>query len=201
MDEVTRRLEREALESPAAGARLAQHYLRGARYEEVVELMAGAPPTGGPAALLAMAAALTSSGDDVGAYAALVNRARQLPRHGRVVLIGDFLQPVEDTHRLLRARAAQRVRGHLLRIVDPAEESLPYDGRVMFGDPETGSNMLVDWVSSSRPAYQQAWRRHGFALEDVVRNVGWTIATHHTDRPAEEALLSLYLAIADVLET
>lgn len=154
-------------------------------------------PVSGPAALLRMADTLSRlDASPKSAYEALVARVRSLPRHSRVVLIGDFLQPAEETERLLKALVAQRIRGHMLRIIDPAEETLPYEGRVMFDDPETVRSTLVDWVSSSRPNYLRAWSLHGEALRDVARTHGWTIATHHTNRPAEEALLNLYLAVS-----
>ncbi|MEQ8665712.1 MAG: DUF58 domain-containing protein [Rhodospirillales bacterium] len=167
--------------------------------ERIALAETGRPPSSGSGALMAMADELSHWRDaPPSASAALFARARQLPRHARVVLIGDFLEPVEETHRLLKALAAQRIRGHLLRIVDPAEETLPYDGRVLFDDPEDGHSTLVDWVASSRPAYLSAWRRHGESLRDAARSSGWSIDTHHTDRPPEEALLALYLAVAGI---
>lgn len=169
--------------------------------ERIALAETGRIPSGGPGALIAMAEELAFHREAAtSAHEALMSRVRQLPRHGRVVLIGDFLQPVEETTKLLRALAAQRIRGHILRIIDPAEETLPYDGRVLFDDPESGRSTLVDWVAASRPDYLKAWAAHGDALRDATRRAGWTIDTHHTDRPAEEALLNLYLAVAGISE-
>lgn len=167
--------------------------------ERIALAETGRVPSGGPGALLAMAEGLDRiNADPMSAHRALIGRARQLPRHARVVLIGDFLEPIEETRNLLKSLAAQRIRGHILRIIDPAEETLPYNGRVLFDDPETGRATLVDWVAASRPDYLKSWRRHGEALRDAARASGWTIDTHHTDRPAEEALLNLYLAVAGI---
>ena len=188
-----RKVDRASLLAMALGVLL----VRGG--ERIALAETGRPPSSGPGALLAMADSLSRvHADPPNADDALLGRARQLPRHARVVLVGDFLQPIEDTHRLLKALAAQRIRGHILRIVDPAEETLPYDGRVLFDDPEDGHSTLVDWVASSRPAYLAAWRRHGEALADAARMSGWSIDSHHTHRPPEEALLALYLAVSGI---
>ena len=45
----------------------------------------------------------------------------RIPRHARVVLIGDFLHPLPDTKRVVAALAARAIRGHLLQVLDPAE--------------------------------------------------------------------------------
>ena len=55
-----------------------------------------------------------------------------LPRHARVVLIGDFLAPLDDIQAAIGRLAAVPVTGHLLQVLDPAEALLPYAGRVRF---------------------------------------------------------------------
>ena len=60
-----------------------------------------------------------------------------LPRHARAVLIGDFLAPLEEIHQAVAALAARPVRGHILQVLDPEEETLgesnrAYSGRVLF---------------------------------------------------------------------
>ncbi|HTC18762.1 MAG TPA: DUF58 domain-containing protein, partial [Stellaceae bacterium] len=46
-----------------------------------------------------------------------------LPRHGHVVLMGDFLAPLEAIHALVLRFADAGLKGHVLQILDPAEES------------------------------------------------------------------------------
>src|SRR3546814_5176856 len=54
---------------------------------------------------------------------------RTLPRHARLVLIGDFLDPLEQWYAAMRFHTAQGARGHLVQVLDPAEEDLPFTGR------------------------------------------------------------------------
>ena len=55
-----------------------------------------------------------------------------LPRAGLLVMIGDFLSPLDDVDAIVTRFAATGLKGHLLQIIDPAEEDLPFDGRVRF---------------------------------------------------------------------
>ena len=53
-------------------------------------------------------------------------------RHAQVVLFGDFLSPLERIQETIGRMSAVPVTGYLLQILDPAETTLPYDGRVRF---------------------------------------------------------------------
>lgn len=123
-----------------------------------------------------------------------------LPRHARIVLIGDFLAPLAETERAVRALAARGVTGHLLQILDPAEESLPFQGRTLFEGVENDGTLLVRRTENLRDAYTARMAAHRAALAALARAAGWTLAVHHTDRPAEAALLPLYVALAERLD-
>ncbi len=159
-------------------------------HERVAVLGQGQPPSSGRAALIRMAAELDrADGPTLG--------GQSLPRHGQVVLIGDFLTPLEDLTRIIGGYAAVGVRGHLLQVLDPAEESLPFSGRVLFKGLEQEGQALFGRVESIREEYQKAVLAHRQGLRDAVAAVGWTFGLHHTDRSPETALLALYLALAD----
>lgn len=153
----------------------------------------GQPPSAGKATLIRMAAELqgTSGGASSGTPPALA-----LPHHGELVLIGDFLSPLEDLAGVVATYAAAGVRGHLLQVLDPAEESLPFAGRVLFKGMEREGDALFGKVESIRDDYQAALAAHRQGLSDLAASVGWTFSLHHTDRPPETALLALYLALA-----
>ncbi len=119
-----------------------------------------------------------------------------LPAHGRVVLIGDFLQPLEDIQRTVAQLAAIPVRGHLLQILDPAEALLPYSGRVRFRGVEADGDMLVPQVEGIRDAYASALAAQQAGLGALCRAANWGFATHRTDAQPATALLGLYTALA-----
>ena len=119
-----------------------------------------------------------------------------LPRYGRVVLIGDFLASLEETRIAVSAFAHHGLRGHLVQVLDPAEETLPFDGRYRFRGPEQEGEVLIGRVESLRHDYKREMAAHGAGLEALVRAAGWGFSRHHTDRPPETALMALYLALS-----
>ncbi len=121
----------------------------------------------------------------------------RLARHARAVLFGDFWDPLEDTGRAIARLAGQGVRGHLLQVVDSAEETLPYAGRVRFESVQPGdAGALVPRVEAVRGAYAERVTRHREGLAALAATAGWTFATHRTDQPPEVALLALHQRLA-----
>jgi uncharacterized protein (DUF58 family) len=118
-------------------------------------------------------------------------------RHGTVVLISDFLLPLEQLDAALRGWTRARARGHLLQLLDPAEEVLPYDGRVRFTGLEGEKDLLVPQAAALREAYVERLSAHRAGLSAIARSVGWTFAVHHTDSPARVALTALHAAMAE----
>ena len=120
----------------------------------------------------------------------------KLPRHARVVLIGDLLAPLDAWQATVARLAAVPLSGVLLQVLDPAEVLLPYEGRVRFQGMTTGPSTLIPRVESVRAQYAQrlAAQQHGLAA--ICAAAGWGFAVHRTDHPAEAALLALYAALA-----
>jgi hypothetical protein len=122
--------------------------------------------------------------------------AQPLPRHARLVLISDFFIPLDDLREQLRGFLAMGVRGHLLQVLDPAEPSLPFAGRVRFEGLEDDGSALIDNVDSVRRRYRDRIAAHRQGLRDLVRSLGWTLASHVCDHPPEPPLLALYNALS-----
>ena len=156
--------------------------------ERVALIGAGLPPAHGRAVLDRMALIMARAADAVEGLPPVM----RLPRHASVVLIGDFLMPLDETQDLLAGYAASGVRGHLLQVLDPAEESLPYDGRVRFEGLEREGNLVLARVEAVREQYQARLAGHQAGLAALARSHGWSLATHRTDRPPHQALLALY---------
>ncbi len=118
-----------------------------------------------------------------------------LPRAGQLVLIGDFLAPLETVHTTVAQFAGAGLKGHLLQTVDPAEEELPFAGRVRFEGVEQREELVISRVETVREDYRQRFQRHRDGLAAIARAVGWTIGFHRTDRPPHLALLALHAAL------
>jgi len=118
-----------------------------------------------------------------------------LPRAGQLVLIGDFLAPLEAVHAMVGQFAGAGLKGHLLQIVDPAEEELPFAGRVRFEGVEEHDELVISRVETVREDYRLRFQRHRDGLAAIARAVGWSVGFHRTDRPPHLALLALHAAL------
>jgi uncharacterized protein (DUF58 family) len=157
-------------------------------------LGSGAPPLSGRIALNRIAALIgRPAGSEV---ATSLPAFEALPRHAQLVLISDFLSPLNDIQRMVARFAAGGLRGHLLQVLDPAEETLPFDGRVRFEGVEDRDEVLISRVETVREEYVGRVAAHRDGLAAIVRPAGWSFATHRTDRPPHTALLALYTALA-----
>ena len=119
-----------------------------------------------------------------------------LPRAAQIVLIGDFLMPLDEVSAAVARFAGAGVKGHLLQIADPAEEELPFGGRVRFEGVEEADDLVISRVETVREDYALRFRAHREGLAAVARAVGWTFGHHRTDRPPHLALLALHAALA-----
>jgi len=123
-------------------------------------------------------------------------QGERLPRHARIVLIGDFLSPLPELDSLVRSYAGQGIGGHLLQVLDPAEEDLPFRGRTRFEGVEGEGALTIGRAETLREAYLNRLAARREAVQALARAVGWTAAFHRTDRPPQTALLALYAALS-----
>jgi uncharacterized protein (DUF58 family) len=165
--------------------------LRGA--EHVAILGSGQRPSRGASTLDQMAARLARPTGE--ADSDLPPQA-VLPRHAQLILISDFLAPLDAIGQALRPFAAAGVRGHMLQVLDPAETSLPMRGRIRFEGLEGEGDVLVRRVDGVRQAYQARLSAQQLGLTQLSQRFGWTFAIHRTDRPPQTALLALHAALA-----
>jgi len=123
-----------------------------------------------------------------------------LPRAAYVALFSDFLSEPEDIQKTIAGLAGRGVRGQLVQIMDPAEESLPFTGRVRFSGFENEGQTLLGRVENVRDSYRERLARHREAIGAITRRAGWGFIVHHTDRPPQTALLPLYTAMAGTFD-
>lgn len=134
-------------------------------------------------------------GGDAGAGAG-VPRVEPIPRFARIVMLADFLLPLETLAGIVGAYAGRGIRGHLLQILDPAEETLPFSGRIRFEGCENEGEVLFGRAERVREAYCAAITSHRRGLTALAAAFDWTFAVHHTDQPPEPALLGIFTALS-----
>src|SRR3954463_2577958 len=109
-----------------------------------------------------------------------------------VVVLSDLWSPAADVLRTIAQLSANGAHGHVVQIVDPAEETFPFSGRVEFVDPEDGHSITVGRAEAWREEYQARIERHRAEIRAETDRLGWTFVIHRTDRPASELLLRLH---------
>ncbi|MGI9462330.1 MAG: DUF58 domain-containing protein, partial [Aestuariivirgaceae bacterium] len=119
-----------------------------------------------------------------------------LPRFSTCLLIGDFLSPLDEISDSLSALAAEGTTGHLVQVLDPAEETFPFEGRTEFLEFAGAGKLTVGKAQTLRESYHGKLARHRSGLKQLLRRLGWTYMLHHTDQPAQQCLMSLYGLIA-----
>lgn len=118
-----------------------------------------------------------------------------LPRHATVVLISDFLAPLDHAEASIRALSRQGLKGHLVQVLDPAEETLPFSGRVRFVGLEQEGATVIDRAEEARTGYIRKLTAHRDGLRALATQVGWSFGVHHTDHSPQLALAALHNAI------
>lgn len=150
------------------------------------------PPRSGKAQLLNMARALMDP-DEAEDYGA--PKPRVLPSGSRAVFFSDFMGDVSKTEAALSAAADRGVKGAIVHLLDPTEESFPFDGRTVFQSMSGAVEFETLKAKTLRDAYLERLANRKAALQMLCKRTGWRYLCHHTDGPAEPALLWLYTAL------
>jgi uncharacterized protein (DUF58 family) len=164
------------------------------RAGERIALLGLTPPMASRKATSRLAESLAANEGSAALKSSLPPKAR-LSRFSSAILFGDFLDPPEAIAERLNEMAQGEVQGHLVQILDPAEETLAYEGRTEFRSPEGGERWIADRVETLRGAYQAKLAAHRAQIEEAARRIGWSFLVHHTDRPAAEPLLTLVMRL------
>lgn len=150
-------------------------------------------PKGGKAQLLRLAQALMDpvTHNDYGAPA-----QKTLPAGARAVYLSDFLGPTEPVEKALTSAADRGVKGAMVQVLDPDEETFPYAGRTVFTSMQESMTYETRRAGGVRHAYLDRLAARRDWLHHLAKRTGWRVTTHKTGTPAEPALLWLYHALA-----
>lgn len=108
-------------------------------------------------------------------------------KRGLMVLISDFLAPLDDLEQALTQIAA---RGHELivfQVLDPAEVTFELRGTAVFEDLESGRTLTVDPVAT-RKDYRRQLEAHCAQVAALCQRLGGAHVRLSTDQPLELAL-------------
>jgi uncharacterized protein (DUF58 family) len=113
----------------------------------------------------------------------------------RALFISDFMGDVGEVKLALTKAADRGVRGVLLQVLDPTEESFPFRGRTIF--ESVGGSLSHETLKANdlKGRYLDRLAERKAELQALCALTGWQYGQHHTDHSAQAALLWLYGAM------
>ncbi len=124
-----------------------------------------------------------------------VPEARAMLPHARAVFLSDFLGDIEGVRVALEKAADRGVRGVLMQVLDPAEETFPFQGRTVFQSIAGSLNHETRKASELKDRYLARLADRKDELTKLCKAAGWQYHCHVTDRSAQQAMLWLYRAL------
>jgi uncharacterized protein (DUF58 family) len=109
-----------------------------------------------------------------------------------IVLVSDLWSPMAEIRTTLAQLSVTGAHGHVIQIVDPAEETFPYSGRVEFVEPEGGGEITVGRAEAWKTDYESRIARHRAEIRAETDRLGWSFAIHRTDHAATALMLALH---------
>jgi uncharacterized protein (DUF58 family) len=109
-----------------------------------------------------------------------------------IVALSDFWSPITDIRTMLAGLSASGAHGALIQVVDPAEETFPYSGRVEFVEPEDGNVIVAGRAERWAGDYVARVALHREQIRLETGKLDWLFSTHTTSRSAAELLLFLH---------
>lgn len=112
------------------------------------------------------------------------------------VLLSDFWSPIDDVRSAIARLSAAGAQGHVVQVVDPAEETFPYSGRIEFVEPEGAGAITAGRAETWRRDYSARVELHRSEIRAQTDRCGLSFIVHRTDRPASELLLQLHARLS-----
>jgi uncharacterized protein (DUF58 family) len=109
-----------------------------------------------------------------------------------IVVLSDLWSPISEIRSMLAGLSASGAHGALVQIVDPAEESFPYSGRIEFVEPEGGGVIIAGRAERWGGDYVARVALHRDEIRSETNKLDWLFSTHTTSRSAAELLLFLH---------
>ena len=128
------------------------------------------------------------SGNQTDIAKPLSDVAQLVSQRSLVIVLSDFLVPVESLRvplGLLRARRHEVV---LMRILDPREVDFDFEQAAMVRDAESQREIFVDPLNA-KGMYQERFQQHQRDLRSLCESSGIALETMRTDQPMDQSLV------------
>ena len=115
----------------------------------------------------------------------------EIKNNSEVILISDFLNDIEQTKEIIQNLSSRGINGNIIQILDPAEITFPYKGRINFSDLEKEESILIGKAESLRTSYKKLITAHCNKIKKMALAYSWKYYLDTTDVAAESSLLKI----------
>jgi uncharacterized protein (DUF58 family) len=115
----------------------------------------------------------------------------EIKSNSDVILISDFLNDIKHTEEILRKLSARGINGNMIHILDPAEKTFPYKGRINFNGLEEEESILIGNAESIKNNYKKAMNSHCTKIKKLSLSYSWKYYMDTTDNSPESSLLKI----------
>lgn len=113
-----------------------------------------------------------------------------------LIILSDFLSETAKIEHFLRNIGPKVEQVCLIQVMDPLEETFPFEGRVLFKGSEGEAPFLASNSQEIKQAYLEKMARHRTTLESYCQHHNWFFSVAHTDKSALQVLTLLYFALS-----
>lgn len=128
-----------------------------------------------------------ASGDRTDLVKPLTEVAKLVSKRSLVLILSDFLVPIEPLLQPLSFLSARQHDVVLMRILDPNEVRFQADRPVMVQDLETRQERFVD-PAAAQEHYANRFSEHARQLKDTAESLGIAFETFLTNEPLDAAM-------------
>jgi uncharacterized protein (DUF58 family) len=117
---------------------------------------------------------------------------RTLKKRGLVVILSDFLFPMESLEKAVSQLVASRHEVAFFAISDPVEEQFDFSQISLFKDLESGAEMYIN-PAAAKAKYTELREKHFQQLRRICQQNGVALEKSSTNRPLELALFEFLI--------
>lgn len=115
-----------------------------------------------------------------------------LPPRSTLILLSDFLTPIEKIAHVLKTTLSQGITPILVQINDPDEHSFPYSGHIRFTGLEGEEAHILPHAQSTQQAYQEKFKGHLKNIQQLCQHHGVFYSYFITSTPYDRVMDWLY---------
>jgi len=135
-----------------------------------------------------------------GNYKSIPN-LNDIKNNSYVILIGDFLNSIKDTEKTIKELSNRGINGIIIHILDPAEITFPFKGRINFNGLEDEKGILIGKAESVRSDYKKTIKRHIEKLTKLTNSYSWKYFLDISDLEPTVTLNKIYNLLANLNTT